>query len=86
VYGRKEILNIHEDIQAIADYSANIFRSKYPQKIAIRIDLIGERQGLEHKIPFEAQATGLAVKGEVSCSDFRCNVDAFLKLESMHTR
>jgi len=74
------------EIQEVADFSVNLFRAKYPEKKVIRINLYGERRGLEHTISFETQATGLAVRGEESCSDFRCNVGAFLKLESMHDR
>ena len=71
-----------EEVQEVADFSANLFRAKYPEKSAIRINLYGERRGLEHTIPFEVRATGSVVRGEVTCSDFRCNVEAFLDHQS----
>ena len=68
------------EIQKVADFSAELFRRKYPTKNTVRINLIGERRGLEHTIFFEGRANGSVVKREVACSDFRCNIGAFLDL------
>ena len=68
----------NSEVRRIADHIALIFRSKYPQVTLLQINVTGDREGLEHTISFEGRITGPLVRGEVTCSDPRCNAEALI--------